>query len=110
LLTVPETGKDPAVAAGRSSLVRVLVATGAVGVASFTYKLGLLAGAVPIALVVAQGAVAVTLATAFSDRVDRGIRPSRAAHSHAPIAAVLLVAAFTFLAKVLQGSEASVIV
>src|SRR5256885_1224165 len=55
-------------------------------------------------------AVAVTLSTAFSAYVDRGIRPSRAAWSHAPAAAALLVVAFTFLAKGLEGGEASVVV
>jgi drug/metabolite transporter (DMT)-like permease len=92
------------------SLARVLVATLAVGVASFTYKLGLRAGAAPVSLVAAQGLVAVTLATAFAARLDRGVRPSRAALAHAPVAAVLLVTAFIFLAKALQGGEASVIV
>lgn len=110
LLASPTPGTPRADAEGRASLVRVLIATVAVGVASFTYKLGLLAGAVPIALVVAQGAVAVTLSTAFAARLDRGIRVSRAALSHAPIAAVLLVTAFVFLAKALQGGEASVVV
>jgi len=62
---------DPGAAAvphrdNRASLVRVLVATVAVGIASFTYKLGLRDGAVPIALVVTQGAVATTLSTAFA--------------------------------------------
>jgi drug/metabolite transporter (DMT)-like permease len=94
----------------RSSLVRVLVATVAVGVASFAYKLGLREGATPISLVAAQGAVAVTLSTAFSAYIDRCIRPSRAAWRHAPVAAVLLVVAFTFLAKGLEGGEASVVV
>jgi transporter family protein len=94
----------------RSSLVRVLIATAAVGVASFAYKLGLREGARPIALVVAQGAVAVTLSTAFAAYLDRGIRPSRAAWSHAPVAAILLVVAFTFLAKGLEHGEASVVV
>ena len=94
----------------RASLLRVLIATAAVGVASFTYKLGLLAGAAPISLVATQGVVAVTLATAFAARLDGGVRPSRAALRHAPIAAVLLVVAFIFLAKGLQGGEASVIV
>src|SRR5260221_1879164 len=94
----------------RSSLVRVLVATVAVGIASFTYKLGLREGATPISLVAAQGAVAVTLSTAFTAYVDRRIRPSHAAWRHAPVAAGLLVVAFTFLAKALEGGEASVVV
>ena len=93
-----------------ASLARVLVATVAVGFASFTYKLGLRQGAVPIALVVAQGSVAVTIATAFAARVDRSICPSRVALKHAPITAALLVGAFTLLAKGLERGEASVVV
>jgi drug/metabolite transporter (DMT)-like permease len=94
----------------RASLARVLVATLAVGVASFTYKLGLRAGAAPVSLVAAQGAVAVALATAFAARLDGGVRPTRAALTHAPVAAVLLVTAFILLAKGLQTGEVSVIV
>jgi drug/metabolite transporter (DMT)-like permease len=92
-----------------ASLVRVLVATVAVGFASFTYKLGLRQGAAPIALVVAQGAVAITLATAFAAYIDRSIHPSRPALAHAPVSAALLVVAFTLLAKGLEGGEASVV-
>lgn len=94
----------------RSSFMRVLVATIAVGIASFTYKLGLRAGATPITLVVAQAGVAVALSTALAASIDRGIRPSRLAWKHAPVAAALLVFAFTFLAKGLEGGEASVVV
>lgn len=110
LLASPDSAKRSPDPHSRASLSRVLLATVAVGVASFTYKLGLLAGAVPIALVVTQGGVAVTLATAFAARLDHGVRPTRAVLSHAPVAAVLLVAAFIFLAQGLQGGEASVIV
>ena len=110
LLASPGAGNRRADPESRASLLRVLIATVAVGFASFTYKLGLLAGAVPISLVVTQGLVAVTLATTFAARLDGGIRPSRAALGHAPVAAVLLVFAFIFLAKGLQGGEASVIV
>jgi drug/metabolite transporter (DMT)-like permease len=94
----------------RGSRARVLAATLAVGILSFTYKVGLHKGATPIALVVCQGFIAVTVATAFTACVDRRIRPSRAAWTHAPIAAVLLVTAFILLAKGLQNGEASVIV
>lgn len=94
----------------RASLARVLVATFAVGIASFTYKLGLRGGAAPIALVVAQGAVAVTLSTVFATFLDRRIRPAPVAWRHAPLAAALLVVAFTFLAKGLETGEASVVV
>jgi drug/metabolite transporter (DMT)-like permease len=110
LLAAPGAAGRDARRERRSSLLRVLVATVAVGIASFAYKLGLRDGATPISLVAAQGAVAVTLSTAFSAYVDRGIRPLRAAWSHAPAAAALLVVAFTFLAKGLEGGEASVVV
>ena len=112
LLAAPAAG-NVTVEANRedsASLARVLIATVAVGFASFTYKLGLLQGAAPIALVVAQGAVAMTLSTAFSFHIDRGIRPSRTALVHSPISAVLLVVAFTLLAKGLVRGEASVVV
>jgi drug/metabolite transporter (DMT)-like permease len=92
-----------------ASLVRVLVATVAVGLASFAYKLGLRQGAVPIALVVSQGCVAVTLSTGFTAYVEREIRPSRVALRHAPVSAALLVVAFILLAKGLELGEASVI-
>jgi transporter family protein len=88
----------------------VLVATVVVGILSFIYKLGLRAGATPVALVVTQGFVAVSVATGFTACVDRRIRPSRAAWEHAPVAAVLLVTAFIFLAKGLERGEASVVV
>src|SRR6267378_1177388 len=110
LLAAPGAAGGDAHRERRSSLARVLVATVAIGIASFTYKLGLRDGATPISLVAAQGAVAVTLSTAFSAYVDRSIRPSRAAWNHAPVAAALLVVAFTFLAKGLEGGEASVVV
>jgi len=109
LLAAPGAGTDGA-RESRASLVRVLVATVAVGILSFTYKVGLRNGATPIALVVTQGLVAVTLSTAFTAYVDRRIRPSRAAWSHAPVAAVLLVTAFIFLARGLESGEASVVV
>src|SRR6266496_1466178 len=82
LLAAPGSGTGGARREGRPSLLRVLVATVAVGILSFTYKVGLRNGATPIALVVTQGLVAVTVATGFTAYVDRRIRPSRAAWSH----------------------------
>lgn len=110
LLAIPNAGPEVSKAARNTSLVRVLVATVAVGFASFGYKLGLRQGAAPIALVVAQGAVATMVATAFTAYVDRGIRPSRAALAHAPVSAMLLVGAFICLANGLEQGEASVVV
>src|SRR5439155_26281369 len=73
LLAAPGAASSDVHRERRSSLARVLVATVAVGIASFTYKLGLREGATPISLVAAQGAVAVTLSTAFTAYVDRRI-------------------------------------
>lgn len=110
LLAAPATENAEAQRVHSASVARVLVATVAVGLASFTYKLGLRQGAVPIALVVAQGAVAFPLFTAFAVYVDRRIHPSRAALKHAPASAVLLFGAFTLLAKGLQTGEVSLVV
>jgi drug/metabolite transporter (DMT)-like permease len=110
LLGAPAGASTEANRERSASLARVLVATIAVGFASFAYKLGLREGAAPIALVVAQGSVAVTLATAFAAYTDGGIRPSRPALQHGPITAALLVGAFTLLAKGLERGEASVVV
>jgi uncharacterized membrane protein len=110
LVAAPGAGTGGTRHESRSSFVRVFVATVAVGILSFTYKVGLRAGATPTALVMTQALVALTIATGFSVYVDRRIRPSRAAWSYAPVAAVLLVIAFTFLAKGLERGEASVVV
>jgi drug/metabolite transporter (DMT)-like permease len=94
----------------RSSLVRVLVATAAVGIANLIYKYGLRAGATPASLLVAQAAVVVTLATALAGAVDRRIRPSGAALRYAPRAAIVLALAFIFLVESLARAQASVAV
>jgi hypothetical protein len=94
----------------RSSLVRVLVATVSVGAGNFIYTLGLRAGAPPASLIVAQAAVAVTLATAFVGVVDRRIRPSGAALRYAPRAAVVLALAFAFMVEGMARADASVVV
>src|SRR6266705_5149341 len=60
----------------RAALMRVLVATAAVGIGNFIYSLGLRAGATPGSLMVAQAGIVCPLATLFAGAVDRGIRPS----------------------------------
>jgi uncharacterized membrane protein len=109
LLAAPARG-GRATREDSASLARVLIATVAVGIASFAYKLGLRQGAAPVALVVSQGAVAVTLSTAFTACIEREIRPSGVALRYAPVSAMLLVVAFILLAKGLQLGEASVVV
>ncbi len=110
LLGAPPAGAAGARGATRSSLTRVLVATVSVGFGNFIYKLGLLAGAAPASLVVAQSAVVITLATAFAGVVDRGIRPARATLRYAPVAAVVLAGGFSFLVEGLARGNASVVV
>ena len=99
---------DPARPESRSSLVRVLVATAAVGVGNIVYKFGLRAGATPASLIVAQAAVVVTLSTAFAAAVDRRIRPSGPVLLYAPAAAIVLAAAFVLMVESLVRGEASV--
>ena len=94
----------------RSSLARVLLATGAVGIGNVIYKYGLRAGSAPASLIVVQSIVVVTLATAFAAAVDGRIRPSGAALRYAPVAGVALAFAFAFLVESLARGEASVMV
>lgn len=110
LLGAPGPGDAAQRRESRASLVRVLVATVAVGIGNFVYKLGLRAGATPASLIVAQAAVVVTLATLFVGWSDGRIRPARAALVYAPRAAIVLALAFSFLVESLARGEASVVV
>lgn len=96
--------------ASRASLAQVLVAMLSIGVANFIYKIGLLNGASPASLLVAQAAVFISLATGFACAIDRGFRPPRAALPRAAIAAMLLVFAFILLIEGLAHGQASVLV
>jgi uncharacterized membrane protein len=91
----------------RKSLVRVLVATAAVGIANLIYKVGLLHGATPSAMLVAQACVVITLGTLNTLRIDGALGFSRSTALHATFTAVLLTAAFTFLFEALARGEAS---
>ena len=108
LLGAPAAGDAAGRRANRSALVRVLVATAAVGIGTFIHKYGLRAGATPASLVVAQAAMVVTLSTAFVFVADRRVRPSAAALRHAPRAAIVLALAFVFMLESLARGEASV--
>lgn len=110
LLGAPAAGDASGRRESRSSLVRVLVATAAVGIGNFIYKYGLRAGATPASLIVAQAVVFVPLATAFVGAVDRRIRPSGAALRYAPRAAIVLAFALAFMVEGLARGEASVVV
>lgn len=110
LLGAPAPQDEARQRESRSSFARVLVATVSVGVGNLIYTFGLRAGATPASLIIAQAAVVVTLATTFAGLVDRGIRPSVAARTYAPRAAVILAVAFAFMVEGLARSEASVVV
>jgi drug/metabolite transporter (DMT)-like permease len=110
LLGAPAAEASAARRNSRSSLARVLIATAAVGVGNFIYKLGLGAGATPASLVVAQAAVVIVLATGVAAALDGGIRPAAVAFRHAPFAAVALAFAFAFMVESLGRGQASVVV
>jgi len=103
-------GRARLTAEARSSLVRVVIATIAVGMGTFIYTLGLRAGATPGSLVVAQAAVVSTIATVFSASVDRSVRPSPAVLRTAPAAGLVLAAAFVLMVEAMARGEASVVV
>jgi uncharacterized membrane protein len=107
LLAVPGAS-----AAGRreetlQSLVRVVIATVAVGIGNLIYKIGLRAGATPASLVVAQACVVVPISTLFVALIDRRPRLSVAVLRYAPAAAIVLAVAFALMVGSLTQGEAS---
>lgn len=94
----------------RESLVRVLVATLTVGLGNFVYTLGLRGGATPGSLIVVQAAVVITLATGFVAFKDRRIAPAAPVVRFAPLAAVVLAAAFACMVEAMARGEASIAV
>ncbi len=93
-----------------ASIVRVLIATVAMGIANLIYKVGLLHGATPAMVLLAQAAVAVTLSTGLSALIDRGIRPAANTWRYSIPAAFALVSAFICLVEGLAVGEVSVMV
>ncbi len=94
----------------RSSLIRVLVATVAVGIGNVVYKFGLHTGTTPASLIATQACVVVAMSSSFAWRVDKGIRPPRAALRYAPMSGVLLALGFICMVEALARGEASVMV
>lgn len=94
----------------RSSLIRVLLATLAVGIGNVIYKYGLRAGATPASMIVAQACVVVSSSTLMTAAVERSIRPPAIAWRHAPLAGIVLGVAFILLVQALVHGEASVMV
>jgi drug/metabolite transporter (DMT)-like permease len=95
---------------GAASLLRVGVATLAVGIGNFLYTLGLRAGATPTSIILTQAAVVVSLSTIFVRLTDGRIRPAGAVLTHAPRASIVLALAFVFMVEAMQRGQASVAV
>ena len=110
LLGAPPPGDAAARRETLSSLVRVLIATAAIGIGNFIYKYGVRAGATPASLIVAQSVVFVALSAALVGALDRRIRPSGAALRCAPWAGLVLALAVVFMVESLTHGEASVLV
>jgi drug/metabolite transporter (DMT)-like permease len=108
LLGGPADGNHPPIS--RASLLRVLLATIAMGIANFCYKLGVLHGATPATMVVAQASTFFPLATVFGYLPERKFNPPAATWPYAACAALLLAIAFMMLATSLVHGEASVLV
>jgi drug/metabolite transporter (DMT)-like permease len=100
----------PAGKVGRASLVRVLIATVAMGFTNFFYKMGIHDGASPGTVLAAQAFVFMPLATLIVFVKDRSVRPPRAAWLTAPLAALALVVGFVLLLYGLARGPASTLV
>jgi drug/metabolite transporter (DMT)-like permease len=94
-----------------ASLLQVGVATAALGVAGFFYKMGLLHGARPELVVAAQACVFMPTATVFSTLREGGrVWPSRLTLRYGPAAGLALVVAFLLMIQALTEGQASVMV
>ena len=96
--------------AARRALAQVLIATLAVGAANFFYKLGIVGGATPATMLVAQSVVFTALVTATTGWSNRTVRPQRGFAWHSGPSAAVLLAASLFLLNGLKYGQASVIV
>ncbi len=92
------------------SLVRVLAATLAMGVANLVYKLGVDAGATGAGLLAAQAAVFVSLATLRVYRVEGRLRPGATALAYGAMAATMLALGLMLLLQALARGPASQLV
>jgi drug/metabolite transporter (DMT)-like permease len=93
-----------------SSVLRVFVATVAMGIVSLIYKLGAIAGGSPATILTGQASVFFPLATLFALARDRGFHPPPGAWRHGATAAVLLLFGLVMLLAGLARGEASVLV
>ena len=109
-LLLGEAGSAGQSGVSSASLVRVVLATIAMGIANFCYKLGVMHGVTPATIVVSQASVFLPLATVFGYLPERKFNPPAAIWPYAAGAALLLGIAFMLLATSLVRGEASVLV
>jgi len=100
-----ETGKSD-----WSSLGRVLIATAAMALTNFFYKVGLQHGAIPETIVAAQAWVFCSLAMLFEVLRARRLNVPRGGWRYAAMAALALFGAFVLLMHALAIGPASVLV
>ncbi|HUC61795.1 MAG TPA: DMT family transporter [Alphaproteobacteria bacterium] len=93
-----------------AAYLHVAIATGALGIANFIYKIGLAAGSTPASMIVAQASVFIVLSTGIAFSLDKRLRPVRIAWRYAGPAALLLLSAFLLTLEGLARGQASVIV
>jgi uncharacterized membrane protein len=93
-----------------ASLVRVLIATVAMALTNFIYKIGLQHGALPETMVSTQAWVFTSLATIFHFWRNDGFRVTPGAWRYSTLAALALAAAFIALLHGLAAGPASVLV
>ncbi len=97
-------------ASSRRSIVRVLIATAAVGTSSLLHKVGLGAGGTPASMLAGQAMAMVLISTAVTRLADGHVRPGFAALKQGSIAAIVLTIAFLCLLEGLTRGEASILV
>ncbi len=93
-----------------TSVAQVLIATVAMGLTNFFYKVGLQHGALPETVVAAQAWAFCSLATLIAVVSDRGYRAPAKGWHYAPAAAIVLVGGFVSLLHGLALGPASVLV
>jgi len=103
-------GTEPGPRATAISVARVLVATIAMGLVSFVYKLAALAGGSPATVLTGQASVFMPLATLFAVARDRGFHPPAGGWRYGATAAVLLLFGLVMLIAGLARGEASVLI
>lgn len=92
------------------SLGRAAVATAALGVGNFLYKIGLGAGATPSSLLAGQASVVSSLALTMVRLTDGRIHVPPGGWRHAPSAGIVLALAFIAMMEGLARGQASVVV